>query len=80
MTYVTAQQLGAWPALPDDTDGAQILAIARMVERVCGTEAAANYLSEAITAFGRKARIVEASVTSHESDLRNGRTELAQQG
>jgi N-acyl-L-homoserine lactone synthetase len=47
MTYVTPRQTTpghdlAWPSIPDGMNGVQIVAIARMVERVCGTAAAAS--------------------------------------
>ena len=34
----------------------QIVAIARIVERICGTAAAASYLAEAVAAFDKKTR------------------------
>jgi hypothetical protein len=66
MTYVTPRQTTpghdlAWPSIPDGMNGVQIVAIARMVERVCGTAAAASYLAEAVAAFDRKARSVHAN-------------------
>jgi hypothetical protein len=62
MTYFSQVQAGgsdlAWPAIPDGMNGVQIVAVARMVERVCGTAAAASYLAEAVSAFDKKARSV----------------------
>jgi hypothetical protein len=63
MTYVSPIQPGqaadrAWPAIPEGMNGVQIVAIARMVERICGTAAAASYLAEAVAAFEKKARSV----------------------
>ncbi len=63
MTYVSPIQSGqttdhAWPAIPEGMNGVQIVAIARMVERICGTAAAASYLAEAVAAFEKKARSV----------------------
>ena len=42
-------------------NGIQIVAVARMVERVCGTAAAASYLAEAVAAFDKKARSIHAN-------------------
>ena len=69
MTYVTPRQAAAshdlaWPPIPDGMNGVQIVAIARMIERVCGTAAAASYLAEAVAAFDRKARSVHANYIS----------------
>jgi hypothetical protein len=50
-----------WPAIPEGMNGVQIVAVARMVERVCGTAAAASYLAEAVAAFDKKARSVHAN-------------------
>jgi hypothetical protein len=64
MTYVSPIQAAsdlAWPAIPEGMNGVQIVAIARMVERVCGTEAAASYLAEAVAAFDKKARSIHAN-------------------
>jgi hypothetical protein len=65
MTYVSQVQVAssdlAWPAIPEGMNGVQIVAIARMVERVCGTAAAASYLAEAVAAFDKKARSVHAN-------------------
>lgn len=44
----------AWPPIPEGMQGIQIVAIARIVERVCGTSAAAVYLMEAVAAFDKK--------------------------
>lgn len=58
MTFVTTpeaeQQHLAWPKIPAGMNAIQIIAIARMVERVCGTAAAASYLAEAAAAFNKK--------------------------
>jgi hypothetical protein len=65
MTYVSQLQVGpaesAWPPIPEHMNGVQIVAVARMVERVCGTAAAASYLAEAVAAFDKKARTVHAN-------------------
>ncbi len=65
MTYLSPVQAGplelSWPAIPEGMNGVQIVAVARMVERVCGTAAAASYLAEAVAAFDKKARSVHAN-------------------
>ncbi len=65
MTYLSQVQAGptelVWPAIPEGMNGVQIVAVARMVERVCGTAAAASYLAEAVAAFDKKARSVHAN-------------------
>ena len=62
MTYVSQLQVGpaelVWPPIPEGMNGVQIVAVARMVERVCGTAAAASYLAEAVAAFDKKARTI----------------------
>jgi hypothetical protein len=65
MTYLSQVQACppdlAWPAIPEGMNGVQIVAVARMVERVCGTAAAASYLAEAVAAFDKKTRSVHAN-------------------
>ena len=51
-----------WPSLPDGVDGREVMAIARMVERICGTQAAATYLAEALAWFARKPSPPEAAL------------------
>ena len=75
MTYLRSPQKSlvnnkGWPAIPDGMNGIQIVAIARMVERVCGTAAAAGYLAEAIAAFDKKARSVHANYVAKYGDDR----------
>lgn len=58
MTVATVAETGSrqlvWPEIPAGMNAIQIIAIARIVERVCGTAAAASYLAEAVVAFDKK--------------------------
>lgn len=62
MSFVTAAKADpkhlAWPEIPPEMNAIQIIAIARIVERVCGNDAAASYLAEAVIAFNKKPTII----------------------
>ena len=75
MTYLRSPQKDllnnkGWPPIPDGMSGIEIVAVARMVERICGTAAAAGYLAEAIATFDKKARTVHANYVAKYGDDR----------
>ena len=51
----TAEYPPVWPPVPEGLQATHIIAIARVIERACGTNAAATYLAEAVVAFQKKA-------------------------
>jgi hypothetical protein len=62
----------SWPPIPEGMSGVQIVAVARMIERVCGTASAASYLAEAIAAFDKRARSFQANYIGHYSGAHSG--------